>query len=142
MRVGIDVIGVGVGAVIIREGKVLLLKRARNPDKGSWSIPGGAVEHGETLLSAVAREVEEETGLKTRTLLPVSISDHITTSEESLHHWVSVCYLAEAVEGEPFIAEPSRHLEMEWFSLDALPSPISPPALEAILAVKKQKTSV
>jgi 8-oxo-dGTP diphosphatase len=53
-----------VSAVIFREGKVLLVRRARSPGKGFYSLPGGRVEHGESLHQALAREVDEETGLR------------------------------------------------------------------------------
>jgi len=53
-----------VSAVIFRDGKVLLVRRARSPGKGFYSLPGGRVEYGETLHQALAREVDEETGLK------------------------------------------------------------------------------
>ena len=53
-----------VSAVIFRDGKVLLVRRARSPGKGFYSLPGGRVEYGESLHTALAREVDEETGLK------------------------------------------------------------------------------
>ena len=55
---------VGVGAVCVRDGRVLLVKRGRGPAVGQWSIPGGRLEHGESLSQAVARELAEETGLR------------------------------------------------------------------------------
>jgi 8-oxo-dGTP diphosphatase len=54
---------VGVGAVVIQNGRVLLVRRAQEPLKGEWSLPGGAVEVGETLREAIRREVQEETHL-------------------------------------------------------------------------------
>jgi 8-oxo-dGTP diphosphatase len=53
----------GVGAVIVKDGRVLLIMRGKEPAKGQWSIPGGLVERGETLHDAVIREAREETGL-------------------------------------------------------------------------------
>ncbi len=55
---------VGVGALIVHEGKLLLVKRGVDPDKGKWSIPGGAVELGEKMRDAVIREVKEEMRLR------------------------------------------------------------------------------
>jgi ADP-ribose pyrophosphatase YjhB (NUDIX family) len=54
---------VAVGAVVVRDGKLLLVERANPPGAGRWAVPGGVVEPGETLSAAVAREVREETGL-------------------------------------------------------------------------------
>lgn len=55
---------VGVGAVCVRDGRLLLVRRGRGPAAGLWSLPGGRLEHGETLAEAVARELREETGLR------------------------------------------------------------------------------
>jgi 8-oxo-dGTP diphosphatase len=54
---------VGVGAVVVDEGRVLLVRRGREPLKGHWSLPGGLLEVGESLAAGVVREVREETGL-------------------------------------------------------------------------------
>ena len=56
----------GVGAIIIRRNKIVLVQRGRNPLKGYWSLPGGLIEPGETIEAALIREVREETGLKVR----------------------------------------------------------------------------
>lgn len=55
---------VGVGAVAVRDGRLLLVRRGRGPAQGTWSVPGGKVERGETLVEAVVRELREETGLE------------------------------------------------------------------------------
>lgn len=59
-----DVIVAGVSGLVVRDGKVLVIRRGREPHKGKWSLPGGGVEPGETLRDAVKREVSEETGLE------------------------------------------------------------------------------
>ena len=64
----IDRPAVGVGAVLIHQGKVLLIKRGKEPLRGRWVVPGGTVEAGETLEQALVREVREETGLTVRPL--------------------------------------------------------------------------
>jgi ADP-ribose pyrophosphatase YjhB (NUDIX family) len=54
---------IGVGAIVIRDGKILMVQRGKEPAKGLWSVPGGRLEHGEYISDAVAREVKEETNL-------------------------------------------------------------------------------
>jgi 8-oxo-dGTP diphosphatase len=93
---------VGVGAVVVREGSVLLIKRAAEPLAGRWTLPGGAVEIGETLEEAVVRELREETGLTVRVLELVEVLDRITRdpSGHTRYHYVLLDYLCEPVEGE------------------------------------------
>jgi 8-oxo-dGTP diphosphatase len=86
---------VGVGAVIVDEGRVLLVKRRYPPLQGQWSIPGGAVEVGETLEACVAREMLEETGLEIEVGPVIEVLDRITHDETGrvLYHFVLVDYL-------------------------------------------------
>jgi mutator protein MutT len=86
---------VGVGAVIVAGGKVVLVKRRYEPLAGHWSLPGGAVEVGETLQAAVAREVEEETGLSVEVGPVIEVFDRITMDEAERvrYHFVLVDYL-------------------------------------------------
>jgi ADP-ribose pyrophosphatase YjhB (NUDIX family) len=72
-----------VGAVIIDQGRVLLVRRGQAPLKGEWSLPGGALELGETLQQGVVREILEETGLVVVPVGIVDILDRITRDEES-----------------------------------------------------------
>ena len=72
---------VGVGAVIVADGKVLLVKRKHEPLAGEWSIPGGAVELGETLEDCVSREMLEETGLQIAVGPVIEVFDRITRDE-------------------------------------------------------------
>ena len=86
---------VGVGAVIVHGGQVLIVKRKYDPLAGQWSLPGGGVEIGETLEDSVAREMLEETGLEVEVGPVIEVFDRITHDErgEVLYHFVLVDYL-------------------------------------------------
>jgi len=92
---------VGVGAVAIKDGKILLIKRAFDPGAGKWSIPGGLVEVGEKLSEACARETEEETGIKVEILELINVFDMIDRDQEgkTKYHYVLVDFLAKPVGG-------------------------------------------
>ena len=92
---------VGVGAVIVQDGTVLLVKRKYEPLAGQWSLPGGAVEVGETLEACLIREMREETGLEVRVGPVIEVLDRITHDETGrvLYHFVLVDYLCWPVGG-------------------------------------------
>jgi len=93
---------VGVGAIVVNEGCVLLVRRGRPPLQGQWSVPGGAVEVGEALSAAVQREVLEETGLVVSVGPLVEVLDRIHTSGEGRveYHYVLIDYLCSVVGGD------------------------------------------
>ena len=92
---------VGVGAVIVDEGKVLLVKRKYEPLKGQWSLPGGMVEIGETLETALTREMLEETGLRVDVGPVIEVFDRIMRDEERRvrYHFVLIDYLCWPADG-------------------------------------------
>ena len=92
---------VGVGAVIVDGARVVLVKRAHEPLKGEWSLPGGAVEIGETLADAVVREVHEETGLVVDVGPIVDVFDriHRTQDGDIEYHFVLLDYLCRVTSG-------------------------------------------
>jgi len=73
---------VGVGGVVIENGRVLLIRRGSEPLRGHWSIPGGTLELGESLQEGVARELLEETSLQVRVLEMIEAFDHIYIDQE------------------------------------------------------------
>jgi len=96
-----------VSAAIIRDGKVLLVRRARNPAATLYTLPGGAVETGETLKQAVIREVLEETSLVVE---PVALAGHreaIVRDRDGRveRHFVILCFAAHWLSGEPVLNE-------------------------------------
>jgi ADP-ribose pyrophosphatase YjhB (NUDIX family) len=96
-----------VSAAIVRDGKVLVVRRARNPALSLYTLPGGVVETGETLLQAVAREVREETAL---TIEPVALAGHreaiVRDAQDRVErHFVILCFAARWLAGEPALNE-------------------------------------
>ena len=101
---------VGVGGVVIEEGRALLIRRGSEPLKGQWSIPGGTLELGESLQEGVARELREETGIEVRVGELIEVFDRIfaengapqtTGPARPRFHFVIVDYLCERIGGEP-----------------------------------------
>jgi mutator protein MutT len=93
---------VGVGAVIVDGGNVLIVKRKYDPLAGQWSLPGGGVELGETLEDSIVREMREETGLEIEVGPVIEVFDRITRDDdgEVKYHFVLVDYLCWPVGGE------------------------------------------
>ncbi|HUD75948.1 MAG TPA: NUDIX hydrolase [Terracidiphilus sp.] len=128
---------VGVGAVIVEAGRVLLVQRGAEPLKGHWSLPGGLVELGEELANAVAREVREETGLVVEPLELIELLDRIYREDERVrYHYVIADYLCRVTGGELLAASDAdavRWVEREeWAEESALQlDPITVRVIEA-----------
>jgi 8-oxo-dGTP diphosphatase len=93
---------IGVGGVVIRNGRALLIKRGHPPLQGEWSIPGGTLELCETLLEGVQRELHEETGIEVRVLDLIEVFERVFRDDagRAQYHFVILDYLCEAVSGE------------------------------------------
>ncbi|HIH88955.1 TPA: NUDIX hydrolase [Candidatus Bathyarchaeota archaeon] len=93
---------VGVGILIRNGDDYLLIKRASEPDKGMWSVPGGMVELGETVRDAAAREAQEETGLEVEIIEDLGVVDKIVRDDAGRvkYHFAIVDFLAEPASGD------------------------------------------
>jgi 8-oxo-dGTP diphosphatase len=111
---------VGVGAVIIEADRVVLVKRGHPPLAGEWSIPGGALEVGETLREAAVREVLEETGLTVETADLLGVYDRILrdADERTIYHYVLIDFLCRRIAGEPVPAGDA--VEARWFTREEI----------------------
>ena len=109
---------IGVGAVIIKDGKILLEKRKNEPGKGKWSIPGGLVELGESVEQTVIREVREETGLKVGKPEHIDVVDNVIRDEngEIKYHFVIIDYFVKLKGGT--MKAMSDAEELRWVTFD------------------------
>jgi ADP-ribose pyrophosphatase YjhB (NUDIX family) len=116
---------VGVGAVVVDEGRVLLVRRGTEPLRGQWSLPGGLLELGESLTNGVVREVREETGLIVEPVELIELLDRIHREGERVrYHYVIADYLCRVAGGAlkaASDADAARWVERaEWNSHSAL----------------------
>ena len=122
-------VGVGCGAAVVCDGRILLVKRRRPPEAGRWNLPGGKVRYLERVEEAVRREVLEETGISIRLVQVLQITQMLGQDGQ---HWVSPVWLAEVGRGEARNCEPDKAEAVGWFHLDVPPSPLAQAAEEAI----------
>ena len=111
---------VGVGGVVIHRNRVLLIRRAREPLKGEWSIPGGLVELGEDLAAGVRRELKEETGLDVEPREVIAAFDRIFREGRRVkYHYVIVDYVCRLKGGR--LRPASDVLDARWVRREDLP---------------------
>ena len=104
----------GVSVLVVRDGRVLVVRRGRAPMKGLWALPGGRVEAGESLEDAATREVHEETGLEVANLSPLETFS--ITADTGVHYRLSV-FRGDAAPGEAVAGDDAA--ELRWLSPEA-----------------------
>jgi len=111
---------VGVGAVIVKDGAVLLVQRGHDPGRGNWAMPGGRLQLGETLAQAARRETGEETGVEIEPGEVLDVSDLIQRDDAGRvqYHYVLVDLLARYVSGAP--RPGSDALDVRWVNASDL----------------------
>lgn len=127
---------VGCGAFILRDERLLLIRRVKAPEAGCWGLPGGKVDLFETAAQAAMREVREEVGLETVAGPLLCVVDQIDRVAGT--HWVAPVYRVASVQGEPHLCEPHKHDGLGWFALDALPQPLTIATQVAVQAFNTQ----
>lgn len=111
---------VGVGTIVLKDGRVLLVQRGAQPAYGKWSVPGGMLDLGESLHDAAAREVKEETGLDVEVGPLVDIVERVILDDDGRvqYHFIIVDFVAKWLSGEPVAA--SDALDVRWVDLHEL----------------------
>ena len=113
---------VGVACIVLRNDRILLMRRAGRHEAGTWSTPGGHLDFGETPAACAARETEEETGVRVSGLRFVAITNDIF--EATGKHYLTIWMRAESSVGDPAIGAPTEVAEVGWYDLDDLPAPL------------------
>jgi 8-oxo-dGTP diphosphatase len=142
-KIGKDCIGVGIGIMIMRDEKVLLGQRHPDPMKadselsgeGTWTMPGGKLDFGETFEEGVKRETKEETNIDLNIFEAISVNNEIKNGI----HFVTIGFYSDDFKGEAEIMEPDEITKWEWFDLNNLPSPLFFPSAKLIENYKQKK---
>ena len=124
---------IGVGAMIVRDERVLMGRRMSGQRPGWYGWIGGKLEFGETLQQCARREAREEAGIEIANLRLLCISSIIVEDQ----HWIDIEFLADIAAGEPRAAAPDELIDWAWYPLDQLPGPIFEPAALALRSYQR-----
>jgi 8-oxo-dGTP diphosphatase len=128
---------VGIGVFVNRNGKILVGKRKGAHGAGTWALPGGHLEPGESFETCCKREVLQETGLIINDLSPVVFTNDVFHDEDL--HYITLFFKGEYQSGEAIVAEPQECEEWRWVSLDHIPQPIFLPLRNALKQIRENR---
>ncbi|OHA18935.1 MAG: hypothetical protein A2836_03390 [Candidatus Taylorbacteria bacterium RIFCSPHIGHO2_01_FULL_45_63] len=134
-------VGVGFGVMMMKGNKILLGRRHADPEKadselsgeGTWTMPGGKLEFGESFEEGAKREVHEETGMQLKDAKVICVNNDKTNDA----HFVTIGLFSDNFEGEPKVMEPDEIVEWKWFPLNEFPSPLFFPSAKILENYKK-----
>lgn len=112
---------VGIGVFVVKDGKFLLQQRTGSHGEGTWSLPGGHLDFGESFEDTARREVFEETGLEIKNVRFAAVTNDLFEKEDK--HYVTIWLLSDWASGEPQNREPHKCTAQSWHTLDDLPEP-------------------
>lgn len=113
---------VGVGAIVKKDGKVLLGKRINTHGEGAWCFPGGHLEYFESIFDCAKREVREEAGIEITNLQTSTFTNDFFEKEKK--HYITLYVLSDYSSGKVKVCEPKKCERWEWFSWTELPFPL------------------
>lgn len=132
---------VGIGVFVFKDGKFLMQQRQGAHGSGSWSVPGGHLEYGESFEDTAHRELLEETGIKIQNVRFGAVTNDYFSDEN--RHYVTIWMLSDWASGKESITEPDKCVAQGWYTFSDLPSPLFLPwnqllSSEFIGTIKKQ----
>ncbi len=139
-------VGAGFGIMVLRNNKILLGKRHEDSEKadselhgeGTWTMPGGKMEYGETFEELTTRELKEETGMELKKARLICVNN-----DKNEHaHFITLGFVAEEFEGEAKVMEPDEITEWKWFSLDELPEKMFFPSKKVLECWQNNKITL
>lgn len=113
---------VGIGVFVFKDGRFLMQQRQGSHGAGSWSVPGGHLEFGESFEDTAAREVKEETGITVKNIRFGAVTNDVFPDEGK--HYVTIWMISEWEDGEARITEPDKCIAQSWETFDSLPEPL------------------
>jgi len=119
---------IGIGVFVFKNGKFIMGCRKSAHGKGTWSVPGGHLEFGETIEQGAAREVLEETGVYIENLKIVGVTNDLFKSENK--HYITVWVTSDWKAGEITIIEPDKFIMQDWYDFKSLPKNLFLPWVE------------
>ena len=117
-----SIVRVGVGVFVFKEGFFLMQQRKGALGPGSWSLPGGHLEFGESFEETAQREVKEETALRIKNVRFGAVTNDFFANEDK--HYVSIWMISDYDSGMEYITEPDKCIGQAWCTFDDLPSPL------------------
>lgn len=134
-------VGAGLGVLILKDNKILLGKRHTDPNKadselhgeGTWTMPGGKLEFGESFEEGAKREVFEETGLELGKIEVICVNN----DKNDYAHFITIGLFSDDFIGEPKVMEPDEITEWQWFGLNNLPDQMYFPSVNVLENYKK-----
>lgn len=126
----------GIAVFMYRDGKFLMNRRHGSHGAGTWSIPGGHLEFGESWEECIKREVMEEVGAEISNIKQFAVTNDIFASEDK--HYITIWLTADWAANEPDIKEPDKILELKWTDFSDLPQPLFEPCWDNLRREKPE----
>ena len=117
--------GVGIGVIVVKDGKILIGRRLGSYDKGTWHFPGGKLEFGESFEECAKRETFEETGIRIKNIQFVTVTNDLFRKDGK--HYVTIYLKAGYASGTVSDREPEKDADWKWVAWDKMPKPLFTP---------------